>query len=36
MQYNMLYFIISAQSIDQAEKDKEEKKRYLIRKVHLC
>lgn len=26
-------FLLSAQSIDQAEKDKEEKKRYLIRKV---
>lgn len=26
-------YLLSAQTIDQAEKDKEEKKRYLIRKV---
>lgn len=31
--FSQYLFLLSAQSIDQAEKDKEEKKRYLIRKV---
>lgn len=31
--FSQYLFLLSAQTIDQAEKDKEEKKRYLIRKV---